>query len=173
MVSSSDILQNPEATKPKPYIPKKKNEEGNLQLRVCNYIRANYPHVIFCSDFAAGLKLSDWQRQIMMALRSDDGQPDLSIDFPSRGYHGLRIELKKEGTVIYGKNGKLRKHPYIRRYRKRGQVFIKRGDHLAEQAAMLKRYNDQDYFARFAVGYDKAIQLIDWYFDRPQNTSIF
>src|SRR5437016_2749060 len=99
------------------------------------------------------------QRMIMMSMRSDDGQPDISIDFPSRGFHGLRIELKKEGTVLYNKDGTLRKQPYIRRYKANGKVFIKRGDHLAEQTSLLKKYNDQGYFARFAIGFDAAKRL--------------
>lgn len=155
------------------YIPKVKKHEENLQIRVCNYIRREYPHVIFCSDYAAGLDLTVNQRMKMMAMRSRDGQPDISIDFPSRGFHGLRIELKKEGTVIYNKrNGSLRKQPYRRTYKRAGKLFIKSGDHLLEQAAMLKEYNANGYFARFAVGYDKAIALIDWYMQRPKNESL-
>lgn len=110
----------------------------------------------------------------MMKLRSDDGQPDISVDEPKRGYHGLRIELKAEGTVIYKKDGKtLRKQPYTRKYRLNGRLFIKRGDHLAEQAAMLQKYNRKGYFARFCIGYDKAVRLIDWFMERPQNIELF
>lgn len=109
----------------------------------------------------------------MVALRSDNGQPDISIDFPSRGFSGLRIELKKEGTVIYTKSGNLRKQPYTRRYKRNGKVYIKRGDHLAEQAATLEKYNELGYLARFAVGYNNAIKLIDWYMCRPEQVELF
>lgn len=151
----------------------KKKLEENLQVRICNYIRRTYPRVIFCSDYAAGLKLTDWQRRQMMIMRSDDGQPDISIDYPSRGYHGLRIELKKEGTVIYKRDGSLRKQPYTRKYKKYGKLYVKRGDHLLEQSEMLKKYIRQGYMARFAIGYDKAIALIDWYMEKPKNEALF
>lgn len=122
---------------------------------------------MFVSDYAAGMELTNNQRIKMMAMRSDDGQPDISIDFPSRGYHGLRIELKKEGTVIYKKDGTLRKASYKRTYKKNGKLFIKTGDHIQEQVDALKKYNANGYLARFAIGYDNAIKLIDWYMERP------
>lgn len=150
-----------------------KRTEENLQIKICNYLRSEYPHVPFCSDYAAGLDLTDNQRQKMMAMRSHDGQPDISIDFASRGYHGLRIELKKEGTIIYKKDGSLRKQSYTRRYWKRGKLIIKRGDHLQEQEYMLKKYNDGGYFARFCIGEAKAIQLINWYMEKKQNMELF
>lgn len=169
------LLQNPQPpVRKKRFIPKKKKTEQNIQLRVCNYLRREYPDVIFLSDYAAGLNLTDHQRMVMRAMRSDDGAPDIAIDYPSRGYHGLRIELKAEGTVIYKKDGKtLRKAPYTRKYAKNGKLFIKRGDHLAEQAAMLRKYNEQGYLGRFCVGFDKAKTLIDWYMERPENSSLF
>lgn len=150
-----------------------RRDEENLQVKICNYIRRTYPNVVFVSDFAAGLNMTDGQRIKMIAMRSDDGQPDISIDYPSRGYHGLRIELKKDGTVIYNKDGTLRKQTYTRKYKRNGRFYIKKGDHLAEQAALLQKYNDLGYLARFAVGFDNAIKLIDWYMERPQQETLF
>lgn len=157
------------------YVPKHKKTEQNLQCRVIRYICKEYPDKgIVYSDYAAGVNLTDHQRREMMAQRSEDGMPDIYIDYPSRGFHGLRIELKAEGTHIYKKDGKtLRKTPYTRRYIRNGKLFIKRGDHLAEQAAVLQKYNQLGYFGRFAIGYDAATQLIDWYFERPKNAQIF
>jgi hypothetical protein len=37
--------------------------ESQLQLNVCDYLRMQYPGVIFRSDVAAGLKLSMSQAQ--------------------------------------------------------------------------------------------------------------
>ena len=159
--------------RPKPATNYRRRQEETLQLQVCRYIRREYPHVIFCSDFAAGLDLRPTQRIKMMAMRSDDGQPDISIDFPSRGFHGLRIELKKEGTILYKRDGSLRKQPYTRRYKLGGKIMVKRGDHLAEQATMLDKYRHMGYCAEFAVGFDEAIRLIDWYFERPEQSELF
>ncbi len=154
----------------RPTIYKKRTEE-NLQVRVCNYIRKHYPLAMFHADYAAGLKLTDWQRIQMMKMRSHDGQPDISLDYPSRDYHGLRIELKAEGTKIYKKDGTtLRKQPYVRRYR---NGTVKRGDHLAEQADTLMKYNRLGYCARFGIGYDATIKLVRWYMDEPEQGSLF
>lgn len=139
------------------------HHEENIQIKICKYIRKTYPHVIFISDSAAGLDLTNGQRIKMMKMRSHDGHPDLSIDFASRGYHGLRLELKKEGTVIYKRDKTLRKDSYTRKYIQGGKMFIKKGDHLAEQAEMLKQYNRAGYLGRFAIGYEKTVEIIDWY----------
>jgi hypothetical protein len=81
------------------YVPKVVKHEQSLQLRVCRYLKRNYPQVPFIADFAAGMKMTRNQRMIMMSMRSDDGQPDISVDYSSRGYHRLRIELKKGGSL--------------------------------------------------------------------------
>jgi hypothetical protein len=143
--------------------------EESVQIRVCNYLRKYYPGIIFFSD-ASGVKMSDTQRINLARMRSESGVPDLVIDHPSRGYHGLRLELKQEGTTIYKRDGELRKQPYTRRFK---NGVIKRGDHLAEQASLLTKYNEMGYFARFAVGYENAVKLIDWYFERPAQQELF
>lgn len=153
------------------YTPKvyKKQTEENVQRRLCNYIKRRYPEAIFFAD-GSGVKMSDTKRIAMTAMRSHgDRIPDLIIDFPSRGYHGARFEVKPEGTVIYNKDGTLRKQSYVRRFK---NGTIKRGDHLAEQAATLQKYNDQGYFARFIIGYDDGVRKIDYYFAN-ENASLF
>lgn len=146
-----------------------KQKEENLQRRICKYLQTNYAHTIFFSD-ASGVKMSDTKRMSMHAMKSKDLRvPDIIIDFPSRGYHGARLEVKPEGTTIYKKDGTLRKDTYVRRF-KNGS--IKRGDHLAEQADSLLRYNDAGYFARFVVGFDDAKKKIDWYMEN-ENTQLF
>lgn len=151
----------------------RRRTEENLQIKICNWLRKEFPHVVFVSDYAAGLNLTDTQRIKMASMRSHDGQPDLSIDFPSRGYHGLRIEFKKEGTAIYKRDGSLRKQAYTRKYKRNGQLYIKKGDHLAEQAAMLERYNEMGYFARFGIGEEHIKQIIRWYMQVPEQTELF
>jgi len=76
-----------------------KQAEYALTVKVINYVKKTYPQAIIIHDYAAGLNLRDSDRMKMMATRSEDGHPDISIDFPSRGYHGLRLELKAEGVV--------------------------------------------------------------------------
>lgn len=94
--------------------------------------------------------------------------PDVRIYYPSRGYHGLMIELKKEGEKVYKRDGTLRKAPYTRKYKRNGRLFIKRGDHNEEQAATLKKFEELGYCARYAIGRAHAQELVDRYFDRKQ-----
>lgn len=147
-----------------------KRAEEQLQIKVSNYIKSTYPQAILVGDFAAGLNLKDSDRIKMMAMRSEDGQPDISIDYPSRGYHGLRLELKAEGVVVKKKDGRLRKAPYTRKYKKNGKIYIKKGDHLQEQAATLRKYIGLGYYANFAIGFLEAKKIIDWYFKNEQTT---
>ena len=139
---------------------------------MCNWLRREFPDLIFVSDYAAGLNLTNTQRMKMATMRSHDGQPDISIDYAAHGYHGLRIELKAEGTVLYKRDGTLRKQPYKREYKRNGQLFIKRGDHLQEQADMLKRYMDAGYLGRFCVGETDFKRMVNWYMGRPEQTSL-
>lgn len=171
----------PTATPVRPYVARKykKKTEESEQVKACRWLNKTYPHVIFFSD-AIGIKMSDTQRIAMMKMRSDGGQPDISIDFPvtrvlasgkTVTYHGLRIEFKPTGSVIYKKDGKtLRKQPYTRKYRRNGKIWIKKGDHLAEQAAMLEKYNSMGYLGRFTIGLEAFIKLVTWYMGDEQQT---
>lgn len=122
------------------------NSESVIQQRVCLYLRTHYPDAIFRSDFASGLKLSIGQATLHKSLQSSRAWPDLVIYEPRRGYQGLCIELKRDGVVIFKKDGTLRAD-----------------EHLQEQAAMLTALQDRGYAARFAVGYDAAVRLIEYF----------
>lgn len=61
-------------------------------------------------------------------------------------YAGLMIELKREGTRIYKKNGEL-----------------VADEHIREQARMLDELRERGYAAHFAIGFDQAKQIIDEY----------
>lgn len=142
------------------YIPKVKKLEENVQRRVATYLRREYPGVEFHSDYAAGLKLTENQARIRKSLNSGRGWSDMFIAYPSRGYHGLFLELKKEGVSIYCKTGP-----------RKGQLVA--SEQIEIEAEFLDKMNRLGYLARFTVGYDKAITLIDWYFEKPENTSLF
>lgn len=75
---------------------------------------------------------------------------------PSRGYHALLLELKNDKVTVYKRNGELTANPHIR-----------------AQAKVLADMESLGYCARFARGYDEAIRLIDWYFNKPENTELF
>lgn len=145
------------------YIPKKKSHEESIQRQVCSYLRLQYPQVIFRTDFTAGrIPLTPYQGRQYAALQSGRGFPDIFIYTARRGYCGLALELKRDGTVIYATRGP-----------RKGKLTSE--IHIQEQAAVLQRLNNEGYFARFAVGFDKAVKIIDWYFNKqtPQNAELF
>jgi hypothetical protein len=161
------MLENP--TLKKRYIPKHDKTEEGLQRRVCSYLRKHYPHVVFRSDYASGLRLTRNQAMIHKSLQSSSGWPDLFLYLPitktkENGevvqYGGLALELKVEGTAIY-----------VTRGPRKGKLVA--DPHIQAQAQMLKVLNVMGYCARFAVGYDKAIQIIDWYMGAPENETLF
>ena len=151
--------------------------ELELQAQVADYIRLQYPTVIFHSDFGSGIKLT--MGQAIKQKRLNGGRrawPDMFIAEPRRihvrdadkerythavvlGYGdteigrfyalmvtGLFIELKKEGTRIFKKDGKL-----------------VADEHIREQFDMLHDLRARGYVAEFACGFDEAKKLIDDY----------
>jgi hypothetical protein len=121
--------------------------ERTLHRAVCDYLRLQYPEVLFNSDLAGATKLTMGQAVAMKALRSDRGWPDLFIAEPGKRfkYHGLFIELKKEGTKLWKKNGE----PTT--------------PHIAEQVKMLEKLDARGYSVGFAIGFDQAKSIIDNY----------
>lgn len=125
-------------------------KESDLQVMVADYLRLQYPKVLFHSDFGSGIKLTPGQA--VKQKRQNGGRrawPDMFIAEPmevaGRIYNGLFIELKKDGTRIKKKDGSWA------------------SEHIAEQADVLDRLNFRGYKARFVVGFDEAKQLIDYY----------
>lgn len=118
--------------------------EAILQQQVCDYLRVKYPHILFRSDFAAGIKMTMGQAAKHKRLQSVRAWPDLFIARPQNEYAGLFIELK--AVNIYKKDGGLLKN-----------------EHLQEQAEVLARLNMLGYRAEFAVGLEQAKTLIDDY----------
>lgn len=120
--------------------------EHQVQLKLCEYLRLQYPRVIFASDFGAGVKLNKFQAAMQKMFKSSRGYPDIFIAEPVGEYHGLFIELKRDGARVWLQNGKLSTEK-----------------HIQEQAAMLNELNLKNYWALFAVGFDHAKGVVDWY----------
>ena len=80
------------------------------------------------------------------ALKSGRGIPDLFIAEPRGGYGGIFIEIKREGEVIFNKDGSLRKD-----------------EHLHEQAKVLDKLMHKGYASYFAIGVRMATDIIDEY----------
>lgn len=144
------------------YIPKVVKHEESLQRQVCSYLRLHYSHVMFRSDFASGLHLTENQARIHKSLQSGRAWPDLLIYEPSRSYCGLALELKKTGESVVLKIGP-----------RKGKLST--DAHIQEQAAVLKNLQRKGWYANFAVGYDEAVKIIDWYFQKKtlENQELF
>lgn len=145
-------------------------KESDLQMMVADYLRLQYPNVMFHSDFGSGIKLT--KGQAIKQKRQNGGRrawPDMFIAEPickkyEKGDYerypsveqlvcekikfGLFIELKKEGTRLKKKDGTWA------------------SDHIAEQADVLDRLEFRGYRATFACGFEEAKQVIDDYLRR-------
>lgn len=146
----------------KRYIPKVIKHEEVLQKQICQYIRLQYPKVIFRSDYASGLHLTMNQARIHRSMQSGRSFPDLFLYHPMLvngvQYAGLAIELKREGTRIILTTGPRKGH-------------LTSDPHIREQYLLLKELKSRGYYATFAVGYDQAQNVIDWYMGRKKLTN--
>ena len=121
-------------------------KEQDLQTWVGDYLRTQYPWVLWHADFGSGTKLTPGQA--MRQKRQNGGirgYPDLFIIERTAEYAGLFIELKRDGVRLKKKNGEWAT------------------THIAEQAEMLEKLNRRGFKATFAVGFDEAKEIIDNY----------
>lgn len=148
--------------------------ELELQAQVADYLRLQYPDVLFHSDFGSGIKLT--MGQAIRQKRLNGGRrswPDMFIaegivvddekgQFYKGNYYplkhvylGLFIELKKEGTRIFKKDGTLVSDA-----------------HICEQFDMLEQLRRRGYMAEFACGFDEAKKVIDGYLGGPAEEEV-
>jgi hypothetical protein len=105
-----------------------------------------YKNVLFNVDMA-GIKLTMGQAKKVSSLRSSKGWPDIFIPEPRGLFHGLYIELKKDGTKLYKKDG-----------------ITPATDHIAEQINLMKQLYLRGYSVHFAIGFYEVKEIIDKYF---------
>ena len=133
--------------------------EHDIYTMIADYLRYQYPQVIYRFDLAADLKLTMGQASKHKRLQRYRGYPDLFIAEQSVrhedvsdhaicewNYAGLYLEIKKEGTRIFKRDGTLVSDTHIR-----------------EQFDMLAELRNRGYAAEFACGFDEAKKLIDDY----------
>ena len=122
-----------------------KKTEEKLQTAVSNYIKLQYPNVIFTSE-SSGLRVPMHLAIQMKKQRSNHKLPDLIILEPRGGYTGLIIELKKDTKSLLKKNGD-----------------YKKSEHIEKQLKTLKLLSSKGYLATFSCGFDATKKLIDEY----------
>lgn len=131
----------------------KKEEE--IHLRICDYLRKNYPDVIFRTDFSSGMKMTLGQAAKHKKFQKGRAWPDLFIAESNNFASGLFLEIKAEDVIVFNMNGKVRKNK-----------------HLIEQDKMLKELRKKGYRARFAIGYNQAIFEIQQYLGEPKHKKV-
>ena len=119
--------------------------EALLQKQVCQYLKLQYPKMIFHSDYSAGLHLPIWLAVRRKELNSDRGLPDLYILKRKGNLSGLVLELKIDGEKLYKKNGEYKT------------------EHIKEQAEILLRLRAENWAACFGIGFDSCKWIIDTY----------
>jgi hypothetical protein len=128
-------------------------KETDLYEQIAQYMNLKHPNVIYHFDLS-GLWTPSHQARNLYGRLNKRAWPDLFIGVVREtvvGIYvvmqaGLFIELKKDGTVLYKKDGSLRAVP-----------------HHIEQEAVLQSLRMAKFKAEFAVGFDQAIKLIDDY----------
>lgn len=139
-----------------------KRPEEIMHLKVCDYLRKNYPNVIFRTDFSSGMRMTPAQAAKHKKFQKSRAWPDLFIAesgvvkfkegplIVNLRKNGMFLELKADGVKLYKKDGTLRKNK-----------------HIEEQAEMLDKLNEAGYCAMFAVGYEDTICKIEQYLGKP------
>lgn len=121
-------------------------KEERLQTQIATYLKLQYPDVIFTSE-SSGLRVGIGLAMQMKRQRSKHKLPDLLILHPNKKYKGLFLELKKDLSEAYLKNGQLREKK-----------------HIQEQNKTLQKLNKLGYYACFSCGFSETKNIIDKYF---------
>lgn len=117
--------------------------ETKVQIAVCQYIKTKYPkasnYIIKIDNEGAYSKGGNIAR-IRAGLNR--GAADLFIAYPVKQYHGMWLELKRDGW----------------------RLTESQRHHYNNQMLFLDNMSKQGYFSQFAVGLDEAINCVDNYF---------
>lgn len=123
-----------------------KDTEWKIQLHFCKWIKLQYPNLLFRSDIQSAGKLSGQMQNIKQILDPYHGFPDVQIYHRSGNFTGLFIELKRENSGTFLKDGSLSKTK-----------------HVQEQAEMHKTLRSLGYKVEFAEGCDEAKKILQEY----------
>lgn len=121
--------------------------ETDLYEMLAQYLNLRHPSVVYHFDLS-GLWTPSHKARNLYGRLNKRAWPDLFIaGLGLQEYLGLFIELKKEGTKLYLKDG----------------VTMVANPHFREQAKVLDSLRAIGYKAEFACGFEQAKLLIDDY----------
>ena len=126
--------------------------EKTIHRQVCDYLKYQYPKIIFNTDLSGATRLTIGQAVAMKRLRSGRGFPDIQIMEPRKGFHALFLELKIDGTSLLKKR-------VVDSY---GEPAFA-SDHIREQHEMMERLRAKGYKCEWAIGFDEAVKIIKDY----------
>ena len=119
--------------------------EKDVAYAVSQYLQ--FKKLMYRFDLAADIRLTIGQAARNKKLQGDSrGYPDLVVLEPRGQYHALFVELKKDKSEVYKKNGD-----------------FKKSDHLSRQIEYHKRLRKRGYCAVFGLGTHDAIEKIEKY----------
>lgn len=128
-----------EPRKPKPPL------EKVVHQQVCTYLDLQYPDIIYQSDPSGARVTQGLRVEFARKCCKRYKVLDLTIMHPSKGCHGLVIEIKRDGEKLFKKDG----------------TFV--SEHVQEQAKTIDRLNSLGYYATFGIGFDECKGIIDNY----------
>jgi len=129
----------------------RRSREDTIHQHFARFLKYQFPKCLFNTDLA-GVPMYGVMAKKASQYRSGNGFPDIMIFEPRLGYGGLFIELKKDNErLVLVKDGQVRN---------RGEW---KNDHVATQAKRIQEFNDRDYLATFAIGYDHAQAIASIY----------
>lgn len=125
-------------------IKQNKHDEQDLRVAVAEYLKYQYPDIIYRFDIA-DLKLNI-QQAVRLNKINNSGHPDLTIYEVRKPYAGLILELKKDHDQLYDHYGNLRQNK-----------------HILSQKQVLDILTKKGYKALFACGFDETVKIINEY----------
>lgn len=145
----------------KPPVKRKNKGEEKIQIAFCQYVKSQYPNVIFNCDLASGMKLTKSMAARAKKMRSSRGMCDFFAAQPSGQYKGFFLELKTGRDEVYTKKGEFKAKKM--QVKNSSGLVIETYDHLQVQEAMMKRLRLLGYYAEFGLGFDDCQQKFDNY----------
>lgn len=129
-----------------------RQRERSIQQRATDYITKHRPDVLFINDWAAGKWMPPDLARSRARLAPKRGWPDMFIAYANHGYHGLALELKREGVNIYVRVGP-----------RKGELV--KNEQIQLEAKVLESFNEGGYLGRISVGWNNTKRILDWYLD--------
>lgn len=121
-------------------------QEQIASTRLAAHIKKHNSKIIHRFDLAADMRLTPGQARRAKELQGDTGYPDIFIAEPRSSYHGLYIEMKKDRSEVYKKDGTYRA-----------------GAHLLEQIIMRKKLQARGYRVEWGLGFEDAKEKLETY----------